>query len=376
MAAADGAGPQDPLLSHLQPRDVAALRCSGSCFMEVEPAAAVDVAVTVSHLIFIVSHQGTHASRLAWADVAAMHVSTSPQRRLCAVIEFLARAVVHPAAAAPAAAASSPKLTKVAQLKHADSTARASEVKSVSAGRSAVADGAPTAPLTLYIENTQSVGDNGDNFRSVVIASQRAFLYHHFHRQTRSVPLANELQLDDAELLQQYSALEHDIVAAASIENVLLLLEELEDGARILSIKRAFFQRPLILNLLTKQLSAFRQQSSQSLSGAHIRVATAVLHCISSIVSDAYSAFDASDAIACSSAERCLMAAAEPLATELHLSDVASRVALAALLRTQVEAVFHCLFLCFCSPAPAPLAPFLSARLSTEQITSFVASTV
>jgi hypothetical protein len=372
MAAADGAGPQDPLLSLLQPRDVAALRCSGSCFMEVEPAAAVDVAVTVSQLIFIVSHQGTRASRLAWGDVAAMHLSTSPQRRLCAVIEFLARDA-HPAAAAPTAAASSPKLTKVAQLMHADSTARASEVKSVSAGRSALTDGAPTAPLTLYIEDSQCVGDN---FHSVVIASQRAFLYHHFHRQTRSAPLANKLQLDDAELLQQYSALEHDIVAAASIENVLPLLEELEDGARLLSIKRAFFQRPLVLNLLTKQLSAFRQQSSQLLNGAHVRAATAVLHCISSIVSDAYSMFDASDAIACSSAEHCLLAAAEPLATELHLSHVASRVALAALLRTQVEAVFHCLFLCFCSPVPAPLAPFLSAHFTTEQIMSFVASTV
>jgi hypothetical protein len=229
-----------------------------------------------------------------------------------------------------------------------------------------------TQPLTLYIEDTRS----GDNEHSIVIASQRAFLYHHFHKQTRRAQLANPLQLDEAELLQQYSALENDIAAAASSEDLLPLLEELEDGAKLLSIKRAFFHRPLILNHLAKQLATFRQHSSQLLDGARVRDATAVLRCISSIVCDAYSMFDTSDAIASSSAERCLMAASEPLVTEQHLSDVGMRVALSGLLRAQVEAVFHCLFLCFCSPAPAPLVPFLTARLTMEQIMSFVASAV
>jgi hypothetical protein len=388
-AAHHDAGSADLILSHLQARDVAALRCRGSCFIEVEHAAAVDVAVTAFHLIFIVSHQGSHASRLAWGDVATMHLSTSPQGRRCAIIEFFVRDE-KPAVSVPAP--SSPKFTKVAQLIHAGTNAKAGNqtvraLSQIFAEKSVVHkiqdDCSVGKPLMFYIEDTQC----NQNEHSIVIASQRAFLYYHFHKQMQNLLPTKSFVVDDLELLKQYIALENEVTAAASNDELLPLLEDLEDGARHHSIKHFFFHRPLVLNRLTKQLCIVRQchatpQRDGSMipslpsKGTNIRFATAVLRCFSSIASDAYSMFNVHDAVASPAALHCLLAAVEPLTTEAELSDVNLRVALSGLLQAQIEAVFHCLFLCFCTPIPAPLASFLTAHLRPEQMSTFTASAV
>jgi hypothetical protein len=355
----------------------------------VGTATAVDVAVTAFHLIFLISHQDSHASRLAWGDVSTLHLSTSPQGRRCAIFEL---SFHDQKPAAPSPAPSSPKLTKVAQLIYADTVAKAGNqtlraLMQIFADKSIVhkiqVDASISKPLIVYIEDIQP----NDDERSIVIASQRAFLYYHFHKQLRLELPTKLFDLNDIELLKQYSALENEVAAASSIDELLPLFEDLEDGARYHSIKHAFFHRPLILNRLNRELSSVRQRHahSQRVTSAlpslmsnemSIRVATAALRCISSVACDAYSMFNIHDTVASSSAEQCLLAAVGPLTTDAELSDVGLRVALTGLLQAQVEAVFHCLILCFRTPIPAPLASFLSTHLRPDQVSTFIASAV
>ena len=387
MSAAQQDAGADDLLAQLQPRDMAALRCRGKCFIEMEATTSVDVAVTAFHMIFLISHQGTRTSRLAWSDVANMHLSVN-QGRHCAIIEFF---VHKPKSAAHKPAVSSPKLTKVAQMIQADTTAKEADassrvLKQIFAQKSVVekmADETLAAkPLTFYIEDTRV----DDNERSIVIASQRAFMYFLFHKQTQISLSTKSLVYDEPDLLKQYSALENDVAAALSNEELLPLLEDLEDGARHHTIKYTFMHRPLILNRLTKELSSFRMRPALSRqdgptlpsllsSKLNIRVATAAFRCISAIACDAYSLFNKEDAVATSAAEQCLLAAVAPVTSDVEMSDDRMRVALSALLQAQVESVFNCLFLCFRTPSPS-LIPFLSAHLTPEQVSAFVSSAV
>ena len=392
------AAPHDPvtkqlLMPHLQPRDMAALRCSGPCFIEMDAVDSVDVAVTAFHLIFFVSHQGAHSSRLSWSDVSNIHSSMSTQGRRCAIIEFFThepKSLVDVAASKPASP--SHKLTKVAQMiyeetiaKAADATSRA--LKQMFAQSSVVhhisEEPLVAKPTMLYIEDVRSHDDE----RSIVIASQRAFLYFLFHKQTRpSLLSAKSFAHDDPELLRQYIALENEVACATSIEELLPLLQDLEDGASCHhSIKHAFLHRPLLLNRLTRELSALRSHAALATPAApalpsllssalNIRFATAVLRCISAITSDAYSLVNKQAASATSAAEQCLLAAVVPVISEVELSDSSVRVSLSSLLHAQVEAVFHCLFLCFGFPNSAPVLSFLSANLTSQQLTGFISS--
>jgi hypothetical protein len=392
--------PHDPaakelLMSHLQHRDMAALRCRGPCFIEMDAVHSVDVAVTAFHLIFCVSHQGAHSSRLSWSDVSNIHSSISTHGRRCAIIEFFThepKSLLDVAASKPASP--SQKLTKVAQMiyeetiaKAADATSRA--LKQIFAQTSVVhhisEEPLVAKPTMLYIEDVRSHDDD----RSVVIASQRAFLYFLFHKQTRpSLLSAKSFIHDDPELLKQYVALEHEVTAATSIEQLLPLLQDLQDGASCHhSIKHAFLHRPLLLDRLTRELSALRPRAALATPGAptgtllsplssalNIRFATAVLRCVSAIASDAYSLVDKQAASATSAAQHCLLAAVAPVISEVELSDSSVRVSLSSLLQAQVEAVFHCLFLCFGFPNAAPVLSFLSANLTSHQLKGFISS--
>ena len=381
MSAAldDDVGAHDFLLAHLHPRDVAAVRCRGSCFIEIDADASVDVAVTAFHLIFLISQDGTHASRLAWSDVATMELSKN-QGRHCAIMQFfVAESKPNPTLAKPtsSSAPSSPinsKLTKTAQLLERDALIKAAAATVLSSNGK---------PLLLYVEDIRP----NDDEHSIVIASQRAFLHFHFNKQTQLKLSTASLLHDDPALQKQYVALENEVAAAASIDALLPLLEDIEEGARHHSIKGNFLHRPLILNRLIKVLSTNRPPSARPPPGApslppllsstaNISVATAALRCIAAIACDACRLCVKQDAAAACSAEQCLLAAMAPLTSEAELSDVRMRVALSALLKAQVEAVFHCLSLCFSAPSPAPLASFLFLHLQPEQVTAFVANAV
>jgi hypothetical protein len=381
-------GAQDLLLSHLQPRDIAAMRCRGTCFIEMDSSTSVDVAVTAFHIIFLISHQGTRASRLAWSDVASMHLSTSPQGRHCAIMEFL----VHErnSSAHKPAAPSSPKLTKVSQMIHADSTAKEADassraLKQIFAHKSVkISDEALVAkPLIFYLEDTRADA----NDCSIVIASQRAFLYFVVQKQMQLSLSTKSLIHDDSELLNQYAVLENEVAAAASFKELLPLLEDLEDGARHHTIKFSFLHRPIILKRLTNELSSIRLRPMLPrtdgpalpllLSNAlNIRLASAAFRCISAIACDAYSFLNKKDTAATLAAEQCLLAAVAPITSEADLSDVRMRVAISELLQAQVEAMFNCMFIFFRTSSPAPLASFLHAHLTPEQVTGIVSSTV
>lgn len=390
-------GTNDLLLPHLQHRDMAALRCTGACFIEMDAVDSVDVAVTAFHLIFFVSHQGAHSSRLSWSDVSNIHSSMSPHGRRCAIIEFFThepKSLVDVAASKPASP--SRKLTKVAQMiyeetiaKAADATSRA--LKQMFARTSVVhhisEEPLVAKPTMLYMEDVRPHDDE----RSVVLALQRAFLYFLFHKQTQpSLPSAKSFTHDDPELLKQYIALENEVASATSIEQLLPLLQDLEDGARCHhSIKHAFLHRPLLLNRCTSQLNTLRSRTGAALatpaapglpsllsSALNIRVATAVLRCVSAITSDAYSLVNKQAASATSAAQQCLLAAVAPVMSEVELSDSSVRVSLSSLLQAQVEAVFHSAFLCFGCPNSAPLLSFLSANLTPHQLTAFISSTM
>jgi hypothetical protein len=389
-ATQHNADAQDIWLSHLQPRDIAALRCKGSCFIEMESATCVDVAVTAFHMIFLISHEGSRTSRLAWSDVASMHLSTSPQGRHCAMMEFIVHQPQQAVDHKPLA--SSPKLTKVAQMIHADSTAKEASstyraLKQIFAHKSVsgkISEETLVAkPVIFYIEDTRA----NDDECSIVIASQRAFMYFFFLKQMQRFLSTKSLIHDDFELLNQYSTLESEVAAATSSKELLPLLEDLEDGARHHTIKRAFLHRPLILNRLTKELSVTRQLPAPPLPDGptlpsllskqlNIRVATAAFRCISAIAFDAYSLFNKQDAEATSASEQCLLAVLAPLTTQVELSNVAVRVELSALLQAQVESVFNCLFLCFRTPSPAPFFSFISANFTPEHVTQFISSAV
>ena len=353
------------------------MRCRGSCFIEMDADASVDVAVTAFHLIFLISQDGTHASRLAWSDVATMQLSTSPQGRHCAILEFFVQES-KPAAAKPTSSApSSPsnlKLTKTAQLLEKGALAKAAAATVLSSN---------AKPLIMYVEDIHP----NDDEHSIVIASQRAFLHFHFNKQMQHKLSTASLLHNDPALLKQYAALENEVAAAASSDALLPLLEDIEEGARHHSIKFTLLHRPLILNRLIKALSTARlpparlRPEAPTLppllsNSANMSLATAAMRCIAAVACDACSHCIAQDAAAASTAQQCLLASMTPLTSEAELSDVSMRIALSALLKAQVEAVFHCLCLCFSAPSPAPLASFMSLHLTPEQVTAFVANAV
>jgi hypothetical protein len=357
---------------------------------------SVDVAVTAFHLIFIVSRQGTHASRLSWSDVSHIHLSLSPQGRHCAIIEFFVhepKSLVDMVASKPTSP--SRKLTKVAQMIYEETIAKAADatsrvLKQIFAQKTSVVHHISEEPLAmkpgfLYIEDVRS----NDDEQSIVIALQRAFLYFLFRKQTQPSLLSTKSLIHDhPELLKQYIVLENEVASASSTEELLPLLQDLEDGASCHhSIKYAFLHRPLILNRLTKELSTFRSRPTlarpsgpklpSSLSvGLNIRLATAALRCVSASTSDAYSLVNKQAASVTSAAEQCLLAAVAPVTSEVEMSDASLRVGLSSLLQAQVEAVFHCVFLCFGIPNSASLMSFLSANLTSDQLTGFISSTV
>jgi len=145
---------------------MAALRCSGPCFIEMDAVDSVDVAVTAFHLIFFVSHQGAHSSRLSWSDVSNIHSSMSTHGRRCAIIEFFThepKSLVDVAASKPASP--SQKLTKVAQMIYEETIAKAADatsrvLKQMFAQSSVVhrisEEPLVAKPTMLYIEDVRS----------------------------------------------------------------------------------------------------------------------------------------------------------------------------------------------------------------------------